>query len=216
MTGDPLAADGCRHFARAAAPALVAALAEHCAEAGKPGARLACNGDVVRTALSALLPVAERCRPGARPVRAVLFDKSEAGNWGVPWHQDRTVAVQRRIDTAGFGPWSVKSGVVHVEPPFALLARMVTLRLHLDDCPADNAPLHVALGSHRARIAATYAAALAAARPQVTCLASAGDIWAYATPIVHMSDRALRPSRRRVLQVDFSPDDLPGGMEWSS
>jgi hypothetical protein len=94
------------------------------------------------------------------------------------------------------------------------LARMLTLRLHLDDCPADNAPLRVALGSHRARVAAADAAGVALDRLQITGLASAGDIWAYATPIVHRSDRALRPSRRRVLQIDFSPDDLLGGLEW--
>jgi hypothetical protein len=216
MAGDLLAADGCRHFAFAAGPALVAALVTRSREAGKPGTRLACSGDVVRTALQAMLPVAEHCQPGARPVRAVLFDKSEASNWVVPWHQDRTIAVHSRVEQAGFGPWTVKDGVPHVEPPFAVLARMVTLRLHLDDCPADNAPLHVALGSHRERIAAADAAAVAAAHPQLACLASAGDIWVYATPIVHMSERAVRPSRRRVLQVDFSPDDLPGGMEWSS
>jgi hypothetical protein len=216
MTRDLLAADGCRHFARAAAPALVTALTECSAKGSKPGERLSCSGDFVRTALQAMLPVAEQCVPGPRPVRAVLFDKSPARNWVVPWHQDRTIAVQQRIEQAGFGPWSVKDGVAHVEPPFALLARMVTLRLHLDDCPADNAPLCVALGTHRARVAAADAAGVAHASPQRACLASAGDIWAYATPIVHMSERALRPSRRRVLQVDFSPDELPGGMEWSS
>jgi hypothetical protein len=210
MAGDPLAADGCRHFARAAAPALAA----RSAVAGEPGVRLACASDFVGTALQAMTPVAQACRPGARPVRAVLFDKSPTRNWAVPWHQDRTIAVQRRVDRAGFGPWSVKDGQPHAEPPFALLARMLTLRLHLDDCPADNAPLHVALGSHHRRVAADSAAIFAAASPQLPCLASAGDIWAYATPIVHMSKRALRPSRRRALQIDFSPDVLPGGLEW--
>jgi hypothetical protein len=27
-----------------------------------------------------------------RPVRAILFDKTADNNWGVPWHQDRTIA----------------------------------------------------------------------------------------------------------------------------
>ncbi len=213
MAGDALAADGCRHFPQAAAPALVTALAAG-TDAGKPGARLACADAFVGTALAAMVPIAQQCQPGARPVRAVLFDKSPDHNWFVPWHQDRTIAVQRRVDMAGFGPWSIKDGQPHVEPPFALLARMLTLRLHLDDCPADNAPLQVALGSHHRRVAAGDAASIAAGCAQLTCLAAAGDIWAYATPIVHRSERALRPSRRRVLQIDFSPDDLPGGLEF--
>ena len=78
--------------------------------------------------------------PAARPVRAVLFDKTPAANWALGWHQDRTVAVQARHDRPGWGPWSVKAGIIHVEPPFAVIERMVTLRLHLDPVPADNAP----------------------------------------------------------------------------
>lgn len=45
--------------------------------------------------------------------------------------------------------------------------------------------------------------------------AHAGDIWAYATPILHASDAALDPKARRVLQVDYAAFDLPGGLEWS-
>jgi hypothetical protein len=46
------------------------------------------------------------------------------------------------------------------------------------------------------------------------CLAGAGDVWLYATPIFHASAPAARPRRRRVLQIDFSAEDLPGGLEW--
>ncbi len=42
--------------------------------------------------------------PAAQPVRAILFDKTAATNWALPWHQDRTIAVQARIATPGFGP----------------------------------------------------------------------------------------------------------------
>ena len=85
----------------------------------------------------------------ARPVRAVLFDKSDEANWALGWHQDRTIAVRRKIDTADFGPWTVKDGMPHVAPPYDLLARMVTLRIHLDPVTNQNAPLLVALGTHR-------------------------------------------------------------------
>ncbi len=46
------------------------------------------------------------------------------------------------------------------------------------------------------------------------CLAGAGDVWLYATPILHASDAAVRPRRRRVLQVDFTAERLQGGLEW--
>jgi hypothetical protein len=154
--------------------------------------------------------------PGSRPVRAVLFDKSTENNWAVAWHQDRTIAVRSRVESEGFGPWSSKAGVAHVEPPFAILAGMVTLRLHLDDCGPDNAPLIVAIGSHGlGRVAAAEAAGHANRGEILACHARIGDVWLYATPILHASERAARPSRRRVLQIDFAASDLPAGLEWA-
>lgn len=52
-----------------------------------------------------------------RPVRAIYFDKSVGANWGVPWHQDLTIALRARAEVPGFGPWSVKEDIPHVQPP---------------------------------------------------------------------------------------------------
>lgn len=79
---------------------------------------------------------------------ALLLDKTEDMNWALGWHQDRTIAVREKIETPGYGPWTVKAGFLHVAPPFDVLAHMVTLRVHLDPVPADNAPLRVVPGSH--------------------------------------------------------------------
>jgi len=153
--------------------------------------------------------------PDARPVRAVLFDKTAEANWRLGWHQDRTIAVVRKQEIEGFGPWSVKAGLVHVEPPFAFLERMVTLRVHLDPVGPDNAPLLIAPGSHRlGRIPVNQIEDVVAASGAQACLADAGDVWIYSTPIIHASDVAVRPWRRRVLQVDYSAEALPGGLEW--
>lgn len=153
--------------------------------------------------------------PGARPVRAVLFDKTQAMNWLVAWHQDRTIAVRDRRDTTDFGPWSVKDGIVHVAPPISVLDQMVTLRVHLDACTDDNAPLIVALGSHRlGKVAADDVEARANQHPIHACHADAGDVWAYATPILHSSAKSVSDRRRRVLQLDYSALDLPNGLEW--
>ncbi|CAL4868736.1 hypothetical protein MMA231_03025 [Asticcacaulis sp. MM231] len=151
----------------------------------------------------------------AKPVRVAVLDKTVEANWSVAWHQDRTIALRERIETDGFGPWSTKDGICHVAPPVSLLAGMVTLRVHLDDCPADNAPLKVALGSHvLGFVAADRAARVAEAHPILSCLAEAGDIWAYSTLILHASERAQKAGRRRVLQVDYAAEDLPGNLEW--
>lgn len=153
--------------------------------------------------------------PACRPVRAILFDKSAGQNWSLGWHQDRTIAVRERIDVEGFGPWSNKRGMVHVEPPFDLLAGMVTVRVHLDAVPATNAPLLVAPGSHkRGRIPTAEIPAVVQECGVIPCLAEAGDIWSYATPILHASDAAVEPRHRRVLQVDYAAGPLPGGLLW--
>jgi hypothetical protein len=57
-----------------------------------------------------------------RPVRAILFDKTPTMNWSLAWHQDRTIVVAERVDVEGFGPWTVKSGLIHVAPPVDVLA----------------------------------------------------------------------------------------------
>jgi hypothetical protein len=151
----------------------------------------------------------------ARPVRAILFNKTAERNWALGWHQDRTIVVEARIDTDRYGPWTVKSGLIQVEPPFEILERMVTLRVHLDAVDERNAPLRIIPGSHRlgrlpepelARVVTTYGEQL--------CLARRGDVWLYATSIVHASLAADPPRRRRVLQIDYSADARPGSLAW--
>ncbi|MBB4838199.1 ectoine hydroxylase-related dioxygenase (phytanoyl-CoA dioxygenase family) [Sphingomonas kyeonggiensis] len=152
--------------------------------------------------------------PDTQPVRAILFDKNDRTNWALGWHQDRTIAVTARCDVPGFGPWTIKHGMHHVAPPFALLAGMLTLRVHLDPVPLDNAPLLVAPGSHRTLVAESDIERMVAAHGIHACVAEPGDIWAYATPILHASNAATRPKRRRVLQVDYAATALPGGLSW--
>ena len=150
-----------------------------------------------------------------RPVRALLFDKTAMTNWSLPWHQDRTIVVTARREVQGFGPWTVKDGLIHVAPPIEILAGMVTLRAHLDAVPFSNAPLLVAPSSHRfGRIAEPDIADVVARCGTAACLAERGDVWLYATPILHASEAAAEPRRRRVLQADFATGFLPDGLEW--
>lgn len=139
---------------------------------------------------------------GARPVRAVLFNKTLETNWSLAWHQDRTICVRERREVPGFGPWTMKSGMHHVVPPSDLLARMVTVRAHLDDVPATNAPLLIALGSHTlGRIPVGEVDKVVRRCGTRACIAEAGDVWLYATPIVHASKAASAPTSRRVLRA---------------
>jgi len=181
----------------------------------RPGTRLEPTPGLTE-AIEPATAIARSLLGGAgRPVRAVLFDKSPNRNWALGWHQDRTIAVCRRVDTPGFTDWTVKHGLAHAVPPFAILESMLTARIHLDPVGPDNAPLLVAPGSHRLGRVAEPDIALAVAKcGETSCRAKAGDLWLYATPILHASDRARQPARRRVLQILYSADDLPNGLEW--
>ena len=178
----------------------------HSIEALKPLlARYGCLGAVAASVLG----------EKAQAVRAILFNKSPETNWSLAWHQDRTICVREKHEVPGFGPWTIKGGIHHVAPPFKLLAGMVTLRAHLDDVTATNAPLLIAPGSHkRGRIPVEKVDEMVRECGTRACLARAGDIWLYATPILHASQAAVAPGRRSVLQVDFAAESLPNGLEW--
>ena len=150
------------------------------------------------------------------PVRAILFDKTDGANWGVPWHQDLAIAVAKRIETTGFGPWSVKDGIVHVQPPQHFLADMITIRLHLDDCVADNGALRVLPGSHlNGELSAAAISDWARRRAPVVCEIPKGGALLMRPLLLHASSPAKNPSHRRVLHVEYAAKDLPNGLKWS-
>lgn len=209
---------GAEHHPGAASPLLpafdriAAAQPQH-----RAGTRL--HGIPELTALLTIGPIqtiaARHIGKAAYPVRAILFDKTAAANWSLGWHQDRTIAVRERHDVDGYGPWTTKQGILHVAPPFAVIARMATLRIHLDDVPTDNAPLLIAPGSHRLGLVPEPEIEAAVARcGAAACLACRGDVWAYATPILHASAAATGDRRRRVLQVDYAAEPLTPPLAW--
>ncbi len=152
---------------------------------------------------------------GLRPVRSILFDKTPEENWPVPWHQDITIAVSEEHDVPGYGPWSHKDGVPHVQPPIALLHHMVTIRLHLDDTPAANGALRVIPRSNlRGKISADSITANDKENA-ITCECMAGDAVLMSPLLLHASQRSLEPARRRVIHLEYArPDDLDPKLSW--
>jgi ectoine hydroxylase-related dioxygenase (phytanoyl-CoA dioxygenase family) len=154
---------------------------------------------------------------GAVVTRAILFDKNPSANWSVPWHQDTSIAVKARPRELirGFGPWSVKDGVPHVQPPSSVLDSMLTVRVHLDDCGESNAPLRVIPGTHRAGI--MDARAIEFARDEhdaVSCVVPAGGLLLMRPLLLHASSAASNPRHRRVIHLEWAAGSLPHGLEW--
>jgi hypothetical protein len=149
------------------------------------------------------------------PVRGLLFDKSAEANWKVPWHQDLSIAVRKKMEVPGFGPWSVKAGVIHVQPPVAVLERMLALRLHLDDCGEQAGPLRVLPGSHlQGRLDPQAIRRWRENVRPVSCLVPCGGILLMRPLLLHASGAALSPSHRRVVHLEFAAEPLPSGLEW--
>lgn len=155
---------------------------------------------------------------GRRPalVRALFFDKSPGYNWAVGWHQDKTVTLNRRADLEGWGPWSCKEGVHHVQPPRDVLDAMVTVRLHLDSADEQNGPLRVLPGSHREGILSDARVdELAAASRAITCAVAAGDAVVMRPLIVHSSPKSQAGVHRRVVHLEYTAYELPTGLQWA-
>ncbi|MGI9241267.1 MAG: phytanoyl-CoA dioxygenase family protein [Verrucomicrobiales bacterium] len=146
---------------------------------------------------------------GLLPVRGILFDKTPKENWPVGWHQDLSIALQRRAEVHGYSGWTVKGGVAHVQAPVGLLERMVTLRLHLDDVPGDNGALRVVPGTHLSgKLASAEIAEHVAHGQEHICAGSAGDALLMKPLILHSSPRAGGSEagrHRRVIHVEFAP-----------
>jgi hypothetical protein len=155
--------------------------------------------------------------PGAFVVRGLFFDKTPNTNWNLPWHQDLTIAVKEKRDVSGFGPWTLKAGIRHVHAPSELLARMVTIRVHLDDCGPENGPMRVMPGSHaKGRLNPTEIASWTAdaSKKAVDCLVPAGGAAIVRPLVLHASASATGQGHRRVVHLEYATEELPGGLEW--
>ena len=152
--------------------------------------------------------------PECFAVKGILFNKTQESNWKVVWHQDLTIAVRERREANGFGPWSNKAGVSHVQPPAEIMSRILAIRLHLDDSGPDNGPLRVIAGSHKhGRLSAEQVSSWQKSNC-VTCVVPKGGALLMRPLLLHASSACVAPKPRRVIHFEFAAEDLPSGLEW--
>ena len=152
---------------------------------------------------------------GARVVRGIFFDKNPATNWKIPWHQDLSIAVKNRLDLPDYHPWSVKAGISHVQPPRAILEQMLTVRIHLDRTDESNGALKVIPGSHRqGKLSNLEIDRWKQVSTGISCNYEAGGILLMRPLLLHASSIAIVPSHRRVIHLEYTSCQLPGGLEW--
>jgi len=149
-------------------------------------------------------------------VRAIFFDKIPDKNWYVTWHQDKTVTLNKKIVLEGWGPWSLKDEVHHVQPPVSVLNSMVTFRLHIDSSDENNGCLKVIPGTHKHGILKQKEIdELVLDANVVPCIVEAGDAVIMRPHILHSSSKCKEPNHRRVVHLEYSSYELPDEASWA-
>jgi ectoine hydroxylase-related dioxygenase (phytanoyl-CoA dioxygenase family) len=144
----------------------------------------------------------------AFPFRATLFDKSPTANWLVVWHQDTALPLRDRHETPGWGPWSVKGGVIYAHAPENALTHVLALRVHLDDSAAENGPLRVLPRTHTLGVLTDDELhELSTRTAAVDCLTPSGGVLAMRPLIVHASSKSQSNSPRRVLHIEYASSE---------
>ena len=141
--------------------------------------------------------------------RATLFDKSPTANWLVVWHQDTALPLQERRDVPGWGPWSLKDGVIYAHAPESAMSQVLALRLHLDDSTAENGPLRVLPGTHTLGVLTDEALHDLSTRiVAVDCVVPRGGVLAMRPLIVHASSKSQSDAPRRVLHIEYAASSV--------
>jgi len=173
-----------------------------------PGVRQVATSKPVREVMEAALG------PGCFAVKGTFFNKTQSANWKVVWHQDLTISVRERRDVDGFGPWTMKDGVLHVQPPAKVMSGMLAIRLHLDESGPDNGPVRVIAGSHKEGRLSAEQVARQKKETAVTCCVPKGGALLMRPLLLHASSACAIPKPRRVIHLEFAATELPQGLEW--
>jgi hypothetical protein len=153
--------------------------------------------------------------PDAFAVRALFFDKVPGANWSLFWHQDNVISTAERIEVPGYAGWSRKGDVWQVQPPADVLAKMVAVRVHLDDSDVMNGPLRVIPGSHRVGWIDDDLDDWKARVPEAVCTVACRGVVVMCPLILHASARSDAVDHRRVIHIEFAAEELPGRLDWN-
>ncbi len=147
-------------------------------------------------------------------VKSIYFDKPETSNWYVPYHQDLTISVDKKLDLANYGPWTTKQNQFAVQPPINILENIYTVRIHLDDTDENNGALKVIEKSHLKGIYRPETIDWTA-ETETVCQVPKGGVMLMKPLLLHSSGRTTNHSKRRVIHIEFSNIELPEEIEWA-
>ena len=102
-----------------------------------------------------------------------------------------------------------------MQPPAEVLAGMLAVRIHLDDCGIDNGPLRVLPGSHRFGWLDDEIDDWKQRVDPVTCTVGVRGAVVMNPLLLHASAAATLASHRRVIHIEYACADLPHGLQWN-
>lgn len=146
--------------------------------------------------------------------KSIYFDKPPISNWYVPYHQDLTISVDKKVAMDGFDCWTTKQNQFAVQPPLDILQKMVTVRIHLDDTNENNGALKVVPASHSKGIYRPETIDWAIEK-EVSCNVSKGGVMLMKPLLLHSSGRTTNNKQRRVIHIELSNQELPSELNWA-
>jgi len=146
-------------------------------------------------------------------VKSIYFDKPKQSNWFVAYHQDLTIAVDRKTELEGYNQWTVKQEQFSVQPPLAILKSIYTVRIHLDDTDENNGALKVIPGSHLKDIYRSEDIDWSV-ETEENCIVPKGGIMIMRPLLQHSSSRTTNNKRRRVIHIEFCNKELHNKLKW--
>lgn len=145
--------------------------------------------------------------------KAIYFDKPSESNWFVAYHQDLSIAVDRKHEVSNYQHWTYKQGQFGVQPPLEILENIVTVRIHLDDTEKENGALKVIPTSHLKGIYRPETIDWNVATEHI-CEVKKGGVMLMKPLTLHASGRTTNGKQRRVLHIEFSTKQLAAPLQW--
>lgn len=145
--------------------------------------------------------------------KAIYFDKPSASNWFVPYHQDLSISIDKKLEIENFTNWTHKKGYYGVQPPLYILEDTITLRIHLDNTTLNNGALKVIPKSHKFGIILKDSQHWNLDKEQI-CEVKKGGAMLMKPLLLHASSKTTNKRRRRVIHLEFNKHQLPKPLQW--
>ncbi|MEZ4885857.1 MAG: phytanoyl-CoA dioxygenase family protein [Chitinophagales bacterium] len=147
--------------------------------------------------------------------KAMYLDKPKDSNWFVPYHQDLSISVNKKVAIENYNSWTFKRGQFGVQPPADILEKTITIRIHLDDTDENNGALKVIPKSHLKGVRRFASIDDSNKESGTYCNVKNGGVMLMKPLTFHASSRAINERQRRVIHLEFCNQPLVKPLEWA-